>query len=72
MPCERAWCSENRRLPIAQGRQLENCYLCPDLEPCDKFAFLLSEFPRVKTNLLRKQLKLKARDYHRRLEKERK
>ena len=56
----------------ALGRQLDYCYFCPDLEPCDKFAFLLPEFPKVKTNLLRKQLRLKVRKYHQRLEAEKK
>jgi hypothetical protein len=67
-------CKEGRGLedcPIrlcARARRLEHCYECPDLEPCDKFDFLLVEFPDVKINLLRRQLKFKAREYHRRLE----
>lgn len=51
----------------AQARNLKHCYQCADLGPCDKFAPLLAEFPEVKTNLLRRQLKWKARQYHQRL-----
>ncbi|MFH1594753.1 MAG: DUF3795 domain-containing protein, partial [Pseudomonadota bacterium] len=54
----------------AMARGLEHCYLCPDLQPCDKFDFLLAQFPDVKTNLRRRQLKDKARKYHQKLEKE--
>ena len=54
----------------AMARGLEHCYLCPDLQPCDKFDFLLPQFPDVKTNLRRRQLKDKARKYHQKLEKE--
>jgi hypothetical protein len=56
----------------ARERQLEHCYLCADLQPCDKFAFLMAEFPQVKTNLLRRQLKYKARQFHLRRELEQK
>jgi hypothetical protein len=56
----------------ARGRRLEHCYECPDLAPCDKFVHLLVDFPDVKVNLQRRQLKLKAREYHQRLENERK
>lgn len=56
----------------AKARELDHCCHCPDLEPCDKFTFLLIEFPDAKTNLLRRQLKLKARKYHQRLESEKK
>lgn len=52
----------------AISRGLEHCSLCPDLGPCDKFDFLLAEFPEVKINLRRRQLKLKAREFHQRLE----
>jgi hypothetical protein len=52
----------------ALARGLSHCSQCPDLEPCDKFAFLLDEFPDVKTNLIRRRLKLKARAHHERLE----
>jgi hypothetical protein len=67
-------CKEGRGLadcPIrlcAQARGLEHCYECPDLEPCDKYASLIAEFPDVKLNLLRRQLKFRAREYHRKLE----
>jgi len=44
----------------AQQRGLGNCALCPDLAACDKFDHLLSQFPDVKINLRRRQLKLKA------------
>jgi hypothetical protein len=54
----------------AVGRGLEHCYLCPDLQGCDKFDFLLEQFPNVKTNLRRRQLKFKARQYHQKLEQE--
>jgi hypothetical protein len=54
----------------AMARGLEHCYLCPDLQPCDKFDFLLAQFPDVKTNLRRRQLKEKARRYHLNMEKE--
>src|SRR5665648_817798 len=50
------------------GRGLEHCYQCPDLSPCDKYELLLVQFPDVKTNLRRRQLKFKAREYHRKLE----
>lgn len=69
-------CKQGRGLdtcPIrlcAQARRIEHCSQCPDLEPCDKFEFLRAEFPDVKINLLRRQLKFKARQYHQRLEKE--
>jgi hypothetical protein len=56
----------------AQGRQLDHCYQCPDLEPCDKYELLLVQFPDVKVNLRRRQLKFKAREYHRKLEGEKK
>jgi hypothetical protein len=55
-----------RRCAISRG--LDHCSQCPDLEPCDKFIFLLLEFPDAKTNLLRRRLKRKARDFHRKLE----
>ncbi len=51
----------------ARARHLEHCYLCPDLEPCKKFDFLLPEFPDIKTRLRRRQLKFKAQQYHQRL-----
>jgi hypothetical protein len=44
----------------AQARGLANCALCPDLAPCDKFDHLLVQFPDVKINLRRRQLKIKA------------
>lgn len=56
----------------AQARGLDHCSRCPDLEPCDKFTFLLLEFPDAKTNLLRRRLKHKARKYHQGLESEKK
>ncbi len=52
----------------AQQRQLNHCYECPDLETCDKFEFLQAEFPQVKINLRRRQLKFRARLHHQRLE----
>ena len=52
----------------ATNRGLEHCSLCPDLGPCDKFEFLIVEFPDVKIKLRRRQLKLKARGFHLRLE----
>ena len=67
-------CKEGRGLqdcPIrlcAESRHLEHCYECPDLDPCDKYAMLLEQFPDVKINLRRRQLKFKAREYHRKLE----
>jgi len=70
-------CKEGRGLdscPIrrcAMERDLAHCSQCPDLAPCDKFVHLLAEFPDVKISLQRRQLKLKARAYHQRLEKER-
>ncbi|OGP69467.1 MAG: hypothetical protein A2Y80_06335 [Deltaproteobacteria bacterium RBG_13_58_19] len=54
----------------AEGRHLEFCWQCPDLSPCDKFDFLLAEFPDVKSNLRRRQVKYKAQMHHRRLEPE--
>jgi hypothetical protein len=71
-------CKQGRGLencPIrlcARSRGLEHCYECPDLEPCDKFVLLLTQFPDVKINLRRRQLKFMAREYHRRLEREKK
>lgn len=44
----------------ARERQLESCALCPDLVPCEKFAPLLLQFPDVKINLRRRQLKMRA------------
>jgi hypothetical protein len=44
----------------AVARGLAHCSLCPDLVPCDKFDHLLSQFPDVKINLRRRQLKIKA------------
>lgn len=55
-----------RRCAIERG--LPQCSHCPDLDGCDKFDYLLVEFPDVKTNLRRKQLKLKAREFHLRLQ----
>jgi hypothetical protein len=52
----------------AVSRGIEHCSLCADLEPCDKFDFLIAEFPDVKINLRRRQLKLKAKKFHLRLE----
>lgn len=48
----------------AKARGLEHCYECPDLEPCDLFTPLMEQFPEVKINLRRRQLKLKARQFH--------
>jgi hypothetical protein len=68
-------CQEGRGLedcPVrtcAVARGLTHCSLCPDLAACDKFDFLLEQFPDVKTNLQRRQLKDKARRYHQKLEK---
>jgi hypothetical protein len=53
----------------ALARKLEHCYQCPDLEPCDKFDALLRQFPDVKVNLRRRQVKFLAQEYHRKLEK---
>lgn len=55
-----------RRCAIERG--LPQCSHCPDLAACDKFDFLMTEFPDVKTNLRRKQLKLKAREFHQKLQ----
>ena len=50
----------------ARSRGLDHCYQCPDLQPCDKFGFLLGEFPDLKARLRRRQLKYQAREFHRR------
>ena len=52
----------------ALDRGLDHCYQCPDLKPCDKFDFLLAEFPDLKAGLRRQQLKYRALEFHRRLE----
>ena len=52
----------------AVARGLAHCYQCPDLKQCDKFEFLLTEFPDLKTRLRRRQVKYFAREFHRRLE----
>jgi hypothetical protein len=52
----------------AESHALKHCYECPNLEQCDKFDFLLAEFPEVKINLRRRQLKFKARLHHQQLE----
>lgn len=52
----------------AQSRQMAHCYQCPDLARCDKFDLLLTQFPEVKNNLQRRQLKFKAQEFHRKLE----
>ncbi len=44
----------------AQARGLAHCALCPDLAACNNFDHLLGQFPDVKINLRRRQLKLKA------------
>lgn len=44
----------------AVARGLANCSLCPDLVSCDKFDYLLEQFPDVKINLRRRQLRIKA------------
>jgi hypothetical protein len=65
----------NEDCPIricAQEKHLDHCSRCSDLEQCNKFDFLLAEFPEVKTNLIRQHLRLKAWEYHKRLEGERK
>ena len=51
----------------AQERGLEHCSLCPDLKACDKFEVLIVEFPDVKANLRRRQLKIKAKRLHQQL-----
>jgi len=56
----------------ACGRGIGNCYECPDLKNCDKFIFLEVQFPDVKIKLLRRQMKFKAREHHRRLEAQKK
>ena len=67
-------CKDGRGLedcPIrlcAEARGLKHCYECPDLSPCDKYELLLVQFPDVKLNLRRRQLKFTAREYHRKLE----
>jgi hypothetical protein len=48
----------------ALERGLAHCSRCPDLEACDKFTHLEVQFPDVKTNLRRRQLKLKAVRFH--------
>jgi hypothetical protein len=45
-------------------RHYEHCDECPDLENCDKFNFILQEYPDQKALLHRRQLKRKARDFH--------
>jgi hypothetical protein len=52
----------------ATARGLDHCYQCPDLKPCDKFDFLLTEFPDLKARLYRRQLKYRAKEFHRRQE----
>lgn len=52
----------------ARQRHFEHCYECPDLKTCSKFDHLLVEFPDLKANLLRRQLKYRAWQYHQRLE----
>jgi len=56
----------------AKDRGLEHCSLCPDLNPCDKFELLLAQFPDVKINLHRRQLRLKAVRFHQQLAGEKK
>jgi|UniRef100_A0A7C5AKG6 hypothetical protein len=51
----------------AISRGVEHCSHCPDLEPCELFAPLMEQFPEVKINLRRRQLKLKARQFHQQL-----
>ncbi|MBM4284907.1 MAG: DUF3795 domain-containing protein [Deltaproteobacteria bacterium] len=55
-----------RRCALERG--LDQCHQCPDLAPCQKFDFLLSEFPDLKARLYRRQLKDRAREFHRLLE----
>ena len=45
-------------------RRIEHCYECPDLETCENFNFILKEFPDHKTQLRRRRLRRKARDFH--------
>lgn len=52
----------------AQQRHLEHCYECPDLQECKNFDHLLVDFPDVKINLRRRQLKYKAWEFHQRLD----
>ncbi|OGP72023.1 MAG: hypothetical protein A2Z73_03170 [Deltaproteobacteria bacterium RBG_13_60_28] len=52
----------------AMDRGLDQCYQCPDLKPCNKFDFLVTEFPDLKARLRRRQLKYSAQELHRRLE----
>ncbi len=44
----------------AVERGIDHCSLCPDLAACDKFDHLLIQFPNVKIDLRRRQLKIKA------------
>ena len=48
----------------AQQRHLEHCYQCPDLNTCTKVEVLLGQFPDLKNLLRRRQLKFRAREYH--------
>jgi hypothetical protein len=48
----------------AHLRRHHHCHECPDLEGCEKFTFILKEFPEQKARLRRRQLKNKARDFH--------
>ncbi len=51
----------------ARERGIEHCSLCPDLEACDRFEILMVQFPDVKANLRRRQLKIKAKRLHQQL-----
>lgn len=48
----------------AKERGLSHCSHCPGLDACDKFAPLEAQFPDVKINLRRRQLRIKALRFH--------
>jgi hypothetical protein len=56
----------------AKERGLGHCSQCSDLAICDKFEELLIQFPDVKINLRRRQLKLMAVRFHEQLATEKK
>jgi hypothetical protein len=55
------------RCPIrlcATRKHQDRCYECPELMDCERFSFLSEEFPDQKAQLLRRQLKYKAQQFH--------
>ena len=48
----------------ARERRIDHCYECADVDGCANFDFILREFPDHRTQLRRRRLQNKAREFH--------